>query len=110
MLNMQCNINVDTCNTHISPQSYKWNNKAATLFQDLLSSEIFKQKIDSFNMFEYSNDTNRMVDDLNSIFYEVSSLSLQQKSSCKSKEKGKQKRAKKPNWLDAPLDKLRLFI
>ncbi|CAG2234439.1 unnamed protein product [Mytilus edulis] len=107
LLNIQCKIKGDTCQTQMSLKSYKWNENSTELFQEALSSGSMQQKILNFNKTEYHSDINNMIKDVNTIFYEAANLSLKQKPTKKSTSKLKQNVKKKPNWLDASLSKLK---
>lgn len=110
LLNIQCNMKVVIGGSQRTPKNYKWNDDSTFLFQEALLTNDIQQKIENFNNTEYKADTDDMVKDVNNIFYETANLSLKQKPLKKSTSKPKQDVKKKPEWLDAPLSKLKSLL
>ena len=85
------------------PKSFKWNENSSVLFQESLATTKIQTKIENFNRKDYLNNTGKMVDDLNNIYYEAAFTSLQEKKKKKTQSNNNTKN--KSKWMDMSLSK-----
>jgi hypothetical protein len=79
LLNVNSKLKKENTLKYKMPKSFKWNENSSVLFQESLATAKMQTKIENFNKKDYLNNTDKMVDDLNNIYYEAAFTSLQKK-------------------------------
>lgn len=63
-------------NKHKTPDKYIWNGDSKYKFRETLASPVFQQEIKHFNASEFNNDSDVMLQSLNSIIHKVVNISV----------------------------------
>ena len=108
MLKVNCIVTENENFQNALPQSYKWVDNSAILFQNTLSSPVFSEKICNFIDNNFSGNTDLMVSELNSIICDAADQCIKKKGFFKRCNKSnKAFKLNKPKWCDISLSKLR---
>ena len=60
---------------------YRWNEQSSTLYREALASNCLQEKNQIINSTNYQENTDRLVEDLNSVHCEAADVAMLKKSS-----------------------------